>query len=315
MAFGGSFGRPWGPRKPGDPLIKPIQKTQKAIIRNTKSSVPAKVIRHTRAGERVENDPAPTIRYTPTQEFRKAYPPPVLIPAQYNVALGTVKFKVIILSAEAANLKACLQGLFICEPDLMDRVIVVDDGAKKDLEDLPGVIWVAGKKPFVFSRNVNLGIRAADGDDVILLNDDGILKTPGGFTLLAQACRERPNMGVCSAGILGHVGNHNQNTQGVDGVRQELKKLAFVCVYIPRAVIDEIGYLDERFVGYGYEDDDFCTRAFRGGFSLGIFDRCMVEHASIPSTFRAKPDYAQLITDNRLRYEKKWYGDKGGPRR
>jgi GT2 family glycosyltransferase len=199
-----------------------------------------------------------------------------------------------------------LIGVFKNEPDFVGRVIVVDDGARRGLGDLPGVIWVPGKKPFVFARNANIGISMAGSNDVILLNDDAILMTPGGFTLLEQAARQRPNMGLCSAGIYGHVGNENQKVRGFSGVRFEEKRLAFVCVLIPGGIIQEIGSLDERFIGYGYEDDDYCLRVTRAGFSLGVFDGCVVEHDSVPSTFRARRDYPKLITENRLRYEEKW---------
>ena len=41
-------------------------------------------------------------------------------------------------------------------------------------------------KPFVFARNVNLGIEAAGDADVILMNDDATqLRTPYGFTFWA----------------------------------------------------------------------------------------------------------------------------------
>jgi len=307
MTFGSGFGKDWrtshrkrvGTAKPGQAnanIIRPMT--------NRTPSVPAKAVRH-EPGPSVQ---APAVLY---DSNGPALPPPQLGPAVFIPAVQgderpPGQFSVVILSASPANLKASLRGLFMNEPGMMGRVIVVDDGAKKGFEDLPGVVWVDGQKPFVFARNSNIGIRKAGQHDVILLNDDAVLQTPGGFTLLEQACRLRPGLGICSAGIMGHVGNPNQVSQGTPGVRLELQKLAFVCVYIPRSVIHEIGMLDERFVGYGYEDDDYCTRVSRAGLSMGVFDGCFVEHESVPSTFRAKPDYAQLITENRLRYEEKW---------
>lgn len=280
MSFGGAFGRGWGNERRNK---KKTSKTIKKLPRpSRKSRKAAGVLRTPR-------------RLAPDQ-----------IPKEYSVPLGARDFNVVILSASPSNLKACLKGVFQNEPNLMEKVVVVDDGAKEGLEDIPGVIWVPGIKPFVFARNANVGIKRAAPHDVILLNDDAILQTPGGFTLMEQVARERPSMGICSGGVLGHVGNPNQEAQKSGGVRRELKKLAFVCVYITRAVLSEIGELDERFVGYGYEDDDYCTRVTQAGMSLGVFDGCVVEHALVPSTFRAKPDYAKLITDNRKRYEEKW---------
>ncbi len=52
-----------------------------------------------------------------------------------------VSFSVVILSANAANLVACVQSVLANEPDLPpDRLIVVDDGARADAESrLPAV--------------------------------------------------------------------------------------------------------------------------------------------------------------------------------
>ncbi len=290
----GGFGRGWKASR-GDKTIRHGKPQQQVIKRSQQSkqpNVPAPVIHHTSSG--------PII---PPDQLK-----PIFIPSEYYIRAGTTMFNVVILSADPSNLKACLKGLFLNEPDMVGHVIVVDDGARKgDVAEVPGIVWVPGKKPFVFARNSNLGIRQAAPNDVILLNDDAILKTRHGFTLLAQAARQRPNMGLCSAGIAGHVGNPHQKVQGAKGVRQEKRKLAFVCIYIPRAVISELGELDERFVGYGYDDDDYCTRATRTGLSLGIFDECVVEHGSIPSTFRAKKNYPKLMNNNRRLYQEKWH--------
>jgi hypothetical protein len=308
MAFGSRFSPSWH-RKPKDVRgAKNISKPKAGVIRHERGDAPQKsatVIRHTRPSK-------PNKKALVTIHRHSSPSQPVQIQAASFIPIErpeeSVQSRVcvVILSAKPDNLRACLAGVFKNEPGLVGRVIVVDDGASKGLEDLPGVIWVKGKKPFIFARNANIGIQRANFNDVILLNDDAILMTPGGFTNMENASRQRPNMGLCSAAVKGHVGNPNQNYRGLPGVRFEEKKLAFVCVYMPGAVLQEVGSLDERFVGYGYEDDDYCLRVKNSGFSIGVFDGCVVEHGSIQSTFRAKSDYAKLITENRLRYEEKW---------
>jgi glycosyltransferase involved in cell wall biosynthesis len=126
-----------------------------------------------------------------------------------------MSFEVVILSANAANLVACVRSVLANEPDLPpERVIVVDDGAREEAERLlPPVRWLRGARPFVFGRNANLGIHAADGD-VILLNDDARLETPGGFSALTRQVRRHERPGICSAAIPGMVGNPRQLAQG-----------------------------------------------------------------------------------------------------
>ncbi|MGA1871583.1 MAG: glycosyltransferase family 2 protein [bacterium] len=217
-------------------------------------------------------------------------------------------FKIIILSARASNLVICVQSVLEKEPSLpADHIIVVDDGARSEAESkLPGIQWLTGIKPFIYARNANLGIREA-GTDVVLLNDDARLLTFHGITHLAQQVRSRSHIGVCSASIQGIVGNQRQITSQSNQFRLEPRMLAFVCVYIPKSVYDKIGLLDERLVGYGFEDNDYCTRILKSGLQLGIWDGCVVDHSNkSASTFRTKPNICKLYKQNYHLFKKKW---------
>jgi GT2 family glycosyltransferase len=223
----------------------------------------------------------------------------------------TATFKVVILSGRGANLIPCVQSVLAHEPALPpDSIIVVDDGARADAEAaLPGVRWVQGVKPFIYARNTNLGMREA-GTDVILLNDDARLLTPYGFTRLAQQAQARPDLGICSAGIQGVIGNPRQLASPQHQLRLETRRLAFVCVYIPQRVYNRIGSLDERFTGYGFEDNDYCTRVVASGLQLGIWDGCVVDHSGeLPSTFRTRSDVWDLFQHNRRVFREKWGRD------
>ncbi len=220
-------------------------------------------------------------------------------------------FSVVILSARAGNLVPCVQSIAACEPTLPpSAIVVVDDGARGQAESaLPPVMWVAGERPFVFARNANRGIEAAAGD-VILMNDDARLVTPGGFTRLSDEVRRRPTLGVCSAGVRGIVGNPRQLAHPRPEFRVEPHGLAFVCVYLPRPVLQRLGPLDERFIGYGFEDNDYCTRVRAAGLQLGTWDGCVVDHSGeLPSTYRTRPDLSVQFERNRQLYRQKWGRD------
>lgn len=214
-----------------------------------------------------------------------------------------MNFSVIIPSRSAANLVPCVQALRSCEP--VAQIIVIDDGidwsAAWHLKSQLTVIQ--GAKPFVFARNVNLGIQACDGD-VILLNDDALLETPFGFHELEQASHLHPEFGVISA-VTNLAGNPAQRPQDV-GLRIERRSVAFVCVYIPRGVINDVGLLDERFTAYGWEDNDYCRRVREAGLEVGIFDDCFVDHSSLHSTFRGLPHAPGDISLGREIYRAKW---------
>lgn len=216
-------------------------------------------------------------------------------------------FKILIPSARFSNLDGCVRSILDHDPLPKDRILVIDDGARKDAPPNFPVTWVDGAKPFVFSRNINLGWMAAGFDsNVILLNDDARLKTVGGFSYMAQATLRRPSMGVCSAAIDGMVGNPNQHPKAGVGLRTDPRALAFICVYIPARTSRRIGFLDERYVAYGGDDMDYCRRTLDAGLELGIFDGCVVSHGEVPSTFRTKPDIDQLLEEGRRLYTEKF---------
>jgi len=223
-----------------------------------------------------------------------------------------VSFCVVIPSARAANLVPCVQSIAGCEPSLPpSAIIAVDDGARVEAEPLlPAITWIAGARPFVFARNVNLGIVAAGGSDVIVMNDDARLITPNGFSRLAEQVRSRPTLTLCSAAIRGIVGNPRQLVAPRPDFRAEPHGLAFICVYLPRLLIERLGLFDERFVGYGFEDNDYCTRAKAAGFQLAIWDGCVVDHSGqVPSTYRTRPDLMVLFEQSRRTYREKWGRD------
>jgi GT2 family glycosyltransferase len=218
------------------------------------------------------------------------------------------EWRVVILSARAENLVPCVQALLLQETALRpEDIIVVDDGARREAERLlPSVTWVAGEKPFVFARNANIGIRAAASADVLLLNDDARLATPGGISRMAALMAGRTDVGLCSAAVHGVVGNSRQLPAGTDSIRLEPDMLAFVAVFIPRDAYQRLGPLDERFVGYGWEDNDYCGRARAAGLACAVADVCVVDHSGdLPSTFRTREDVWDQYQINRRLYERK----------
>lgn len=221
---------------------------------------------------------------------------------------------VVIPSKSVTNLSACVKAVRQHEPDV--RIIVVDDGLDHSL-----IHWgigtsdpfcVAGVKPFVFARNCNIGITAAGGDDVILLNDDALLETSGGFRAMQEDALVT-EYGLISA-TTNVAGNTFQHRVGTKGTRilggktpgNSFPTVAFVCALIPRRTIKLIGWLDERFNAYGWEDNDYCRRIHEAGLSIGVCDGCFVDHSKVKSSFRGGPNIAGDIQKGRQIYLEKW---------
>ena len=217
-------------------------------------------------------------------------------------------FSIVIPSKSVANLVPCIRA--IREAEETARIIVVSDGldwnaywaeTKMSAAD-PWI--VAGVKPFVFARNVNIGIRAAGEDDLILLNDDALLKDRVGFSKLALAHMDNPGYG-CIGAVTNLTGQPLQQPQG-KGLR-EVPHIAFVCVFIPRTTINRIGLLDERYcLDYGVEDRDYCEAITRAGLKVGVLDTCFVDHGSLTSTYRGHPESPKSFAQNYELFKAKW---------
>ena len=139
---------------------------------------------------------------------------------------------------------------------------------------------VTGIEPFIFARNANLGIWKAGQDDVVLVNDDVQFRSLDAVTKLSEVAHSFKRVGILSPQLIGGVGNRLQNrrTELDAQVTLTSQRLAFTCVYIKRALIDSIGFLDERFSGYGCEDDDYCLRARKAGWELAVTPEVVVRH-------------------------------------
>ena len=220
-------------------------------------------------------------------------------------------FSIVIPSKSIGNLTACVKSLR--ERGETARVIAVWDGfcSHDEATEVSSALLAAhplalpmelhaGAKPFIFARNVNIGIRAAGRDDVLLLNDDCLLKTGAGFTNLGFMCEQYGYGAICPGFDIGGCRHLNLVGQGRHVPVDEPTMLIFACCYIPRSTIDRVGLLDERFGinaggrgsrGYGLEDDDYSLRIRKSGLKLGVFDGVSVDHTTLKSTFRHDPEH------------------------
>lgn len=221
-----------------------------------------------------------------------------------------MSWSAVIPSASASNLIHAVERIQRTHPGLEpQRIVVVDDGARAGAEPrLPRAVrWLEGPKPFVFSRNVNLGIAACEGDHVIVMGDDVEVMTPQGFDVMEAVLRANPALGIVSPGIVGAVGNPNQRFDPWTAFRSEPDMLAFICVMIPRRVWEAVGPMDERFTGYGFDDVDYCWRIREAGFHLGVTHRCVVRHdGTLPSVYRNREDFRRINDLNQGLLAEKW---------
>lgn len=174
-----------------------------------------------------------------------------------------------------------IQSLKDFEPGV--RVIIVADGHTNDY----GFEMIPYEEPFVFSKAVNMGIKALGTADAILLNDDCVLLECRSLSRLAYIGCIHGNIGILSPLIKGCAGNPIQRWHEKEKYWRPLQviqnqlgtmPICFPCVWIARKLIDTIGPMDEKFVAYGFDDDDYCMRARAAGFLTSVTTWVTVQH-------------------------------------
>lgn len=167
------------------------------------------------------------------------------------------------------------------------------DRETKELNPTPiGWTGIQATWHFKIAKNANAAWRIVPEDHDIIYAGDDTRVTPydhcGGIPTL-EALRDvaysDPKIGIVAAQIKGH------QYRKISGPFIEENFVPFVFVYIKRDVTEKIGYLDERFEGYGVEDVEFCVRARQAGFRIGFANEIKIKHGvnghSFGSTFKA----------------------------
>lgn len=207
------------------------------------------------------------------------------------------RVSVIIPNRDAPQLlQTVLAGLAITDyPDL--DVIVVDNdsrdpatlalyaeyrAAKLSLKVVPAT------GPFNFSRSINLGVAAAGGELLLLLNNDIEMKDAGWLREMVS-CLDYPGTGIVGArllypnGTLQHAGvivglrraaghwysgkiESAPGPMGRLGVRQSMSAVTAAAMLIDRRCWEATGPFDETSFAVAYNDVDFCLRAGKAGF-------------------------------------------------
>lgn len=209
-----------------------------------------------------------------------------------------------------------------------EHVILVDSGLKQPETFMgQGAIVLPTSLPFVFSRAINDGVHATGANDILVLNDDTTILTKNWHQKLVdllwrESIRDNPKIGMIGLAIAGGVGNPEQEARRLLSNELTLvtSTLCFVAVLIRRHVWDAVGGMDERFIDYGWDDDDYCRRVRLAGFETYVSAEILVQHGrELPhsNSFAAKFGWTNLagkMRANQERYKHKW-GDYGLHRR
>jgi GT2 family glycosyltransferase len=178
-----------------------------------------------------------------------------------------------------------------------------------------------------FAGGNNVGLAAASGDFMLLLNSDTVV-TDGWLDRLL-----RPAVADERVGLVGPVTNNITGTQRLAAVDYDTASLEGLdlfaadharrhegrveqamwivgfCLLVRREVVERMGGLDEIFGQGNYEDTDYCLRAFLSGYRCVVARDCFIHHVGSASFDAAGVDYAAQIADKYEIFRRKWNVD------
>jgi GT2 family glycosyltransferase len=146
------------------------------------------------------------------------------------------------------------------------------------------------EESFNFARMVNRGVAMAQGDAILLLNNDVSVMEPDWLDEMI-ACLAYPGAGIVGAkllypnrtiqhagvilglgGLAGHwfykAAETEPGPMGRLAVRNSMTVVTAACMLITRACWEDTGPLDEERFAIAYNDVDFCARASARGHGV-----------------------------------------------
>ncbi len=195
---------------------------------------------------------------------------------------------------------------------------LVEEAARKDSR----IRLIRLEENLGFAAANNIGLRAAQGDYMILLNADTVV-TPGWMGRLMLHARRDPAVGMVvpvtnCAGNEACIDVRYADQEDMEefalklarekmGVRRDVAVGPLFCALIPRPAWERAGELDERFEVGMFEDDDYSRRILEAGFKIIIAEDCFVHHFGQGSFSKLSAErYQEIFERNRRRFEQKW---------
>ena len=214
------------------------------------------------------------------------------------------------------------------------EVIVVDNASKQDEASIiqkqyPQVKVIRSEKNLGFAGGNNLGINAAKGKYLFLINNDTIFKN---FNILAliDRLKSSPNIGIVCPKIcfswetnsiqfagytpLSKITVRNQaigygkEDKGQYNTAHPTPYAHGAAMLIKRDTIDKVGLMPEDYFLY-YEELDWSMMFTRAGYEIWYDPACTIYHKESQSTGQNSPLRTYYITRNRLLLVKRnWHG-------
>ena len=243
-------------------------------------------------------------------------------------------------------LKQCLQSVYVSAKHISSEVIVVDnnsvDGSVEMIKNnFPNTIIINNKKNVGFSKANNQAIKIAKGSIVLMLNPDtviqektlkyvlnfinitnnvgavGIKMVDGKGNFLPESKRSLPKPSTAFYKIFGlsrvfpnskKFGKYHLNFLDKDKIH-EIDVISGAFLMTKKSVLEEVGFLDERFFMYG-EDIDLSYRIQKKGYINYYLPDHSIIHYKGESTKKTSVNYIFTFYNAMILFVKKHYDKK-----
>ena len=219
----------------------------------------------------------------------------------------------------------------------------IDGSVEVIAEQYPEVHLIANQENVGFSKANNQAIRQANGKYILLLNPDTVLQEDtlaicyqymenhqqvgalgvrmidGSGTFLPESKRALPTAWNSITKLLG-LSSLFPRSKRFNGYalghlpadeRHNIEVLCGAFMFMPKAVLDKIGLLDERFFMYG-EDIDLSYRVLKGGYQVHYIPDTTIIHYKGESTKKGSLNYVKTFYNAMGLYVDKHYTGTGG---
>ena len=215
-----------------------------------------------------------------------------------------------------AMLKLCLDSIhksLTAMPTIDYELIVVDSMTQPEHKRLvreryPNIIFLDFKENLGYSRAVNLGLKQATGDYLLILNYDVVVSDTA-ITNMLSYMQKHPDIGMLGPQLRNFNNSHQPSyfrfytPRAIIARRTPLGKLDYFkamandflmtetdpqtvqtpdwvmgsAMMISRKAYEQVGGMDERFFMY-FEDVDWCRRIWQAGFKVVYQPRAIMYH-------------------------------------
>jgi len=241
----------------------------------------------------------------------------------------------------------CLTSIYGRTHSIDFEVIVSDNGSTDGSiqfirENFPQVRLIENGRNLRFAKGNNVGIRASEGEYVLILNPDTIIHD-GTLDKMVEFADRHPKAGAFGCRVLNADGSNQEYARPLSSILSEwiqalcLKPIAYLsdslnpgiyvrwngetertvgwlagCFILIRGdLLKRLGGFDEQFFYY-YEDQDLCCRLWNAGYSIIYTPEATITHLGGQSTIKRFPLAFALDSEvTRYLYYYKHYGRRG----